>query len=405
MRTITVVLLSLFVLTACIPATTAVPATASVATTATVPAAPATTIAPPTATPSPTATPAAEWGIAFAALDPNSIEYGPERPMTLYIIQPDGSGLRKLTNEIESVMNITADPNGHELLFSARLEETDNNGVVGPSDLPHLYRLDIQSGEIFTLTNGKTSMEWASVWSPDGNRIAFASSDVNSSSYIYVTESHTFLYLINRDGSAKTRVIEQEGNIYSIAWSPSGDQIAFEQNGAVWVVNPNGSNLLKVADAPIQYGLDIYTAHPVWSPDEHRIAFAAPGVGEEQEPDIFIVNSDGSNLVNITQSQGQDFQPVWSPDGRYLAYISNNWDIYTSAVDGSNAVMLSDDTSPESNSPIWSPDGSQLVFVTGRTWTASTQLFIADWPGGAPHQLNGDIIVGDRPTWALFPSH
>ncbi|MFO3798148.1 MAG: TolB family protein, partial [Anaerolineales bacterium] len=137
-----------------------------------------------------------------------------------------------------------------------------------------------------------------------------------------VLEFHPHLYVMNRDGTGKRRLTPQEGWIDAVAWSPTGEWIAFEQSSAVWVVKPDGSESRKIADTPIEYHWRLYTAQPVWSPDGRRIAFVAPGVGAEKNADIFIINADGSGLFNLTQHPADDFQPAWSPDGRYIAFVT-----------------------------------------------------------------------------------
>ncbi|MBN2003640.1 MAG: PD40 domain-containing protein [Anaerolineae bacterium] len=408
MRTITLVLCSLFLLAACVPATTPVPTapvreTAAVQETAASPAATATTALPTatetaTPTPPPTTTPTLAWGIAFAALDPLDVDIGePPYSMVLHVVRLDGSDLQQLTGKIVGISGLTASPDGHSLLFSAFREDTSGDGQIVWDDLAHLYIVEVQGGEVFTLTGGTESEEWLSgSWSPDGEYIAYASKQVDTNEYALCT--------IRRDGADKLCTPEKAGLIWSTAWSPAGEKIAFEQNGTVWIVDSDGSELSKVVDASINYDSDMYEAQPVWSPDSRSIAFAAPGVGDEQESDIFVVNSDSSHLINVTKSPGENFQPVWSPDGQHIAYISGDWELYIGDVDGNNATKLCDGVSHESNSPIWSPDGSQLIFVTGRTWSADTRLFVADWPGGSPRQLNGDLIVAGRPAWVLLPS-
>jgi len=400
MRTIIVVLLSLLLLTACIPAATLVPTT-PVQETATSATAPATTAVPPTAT----ATPAPEWGIAFAALDPGVLSGGPSRPMTFYLVGSDGSNLRQITNDIEDIVGITLSPDNHELLFGACLEDTNNDGAAGAFDLPHLYRINIQSGEIFTITSGNTTMEWAPSWSPDGKQIAFASAEVNAPNYMDVTEFHTYLYVINRDGSNKTRITQQEGDIRSVIWSPVEKQILFTQNNAIWLVNSDGSELFRVTDTMMSdYGP--HTTQPTWSPDGHWIAFVKSGVGEEDNPDVYIIKPDGSEVFNLTNHMSEDFQPAWAPDGNHIAFVSGregNWGIYVTSVnDRDNVQEISYSSAGNALQPVWSKDGSQIIFVAEKREVMKGYLYIRDIETTNVSQLS-NFIVGDRPVWVALP--
>lgn len=393
MRHILPAILSLVLFAACTVATPAPPPT------------PIPTPLPstPTPLPPPTPTPASEWGVAFAILAPVIVEaegsIEGNLPSSLYLIRSDGSGLTRLTGEIEYITDLTASPDGRYLLFSAIREDTTGDGFLGRGDLAHLYYVDVQSGEIYTLTSGVEFTEWwGGSWSPDGGHIAFAAQEANARSEFKIEAPyHYHLCVTNRDSTGRKCLLERDSVIWNVAWSPSGEQILFEQGGAIWLVRPDGSGLFKLADTPVKRP---FTAQPVWSPNGKRIAFAAPGVGEET--DIFIINADGSGLLNLTQHPAEDFHPTWSPDGRYVAFVTarqGRWDIYVVENNGSALVPLFSSPAAGAYRPIWSPDGSQIAFVAKSGWW--DQLFVVNWLDGSSRWL-GDYIW-DRPAWVLVP--
>ncbi len=370
----------------------------------------------PTLLPTPTPTPTPEWGIAFAALMVSPEEVSePERPTRLYLIRPDGSDLRQLTGDIEYLAGLRASPDGRYLIFVAEREDTSGDHDADYFDLAHLYLVDVQSGEILTLTSGTTTDEWlaTATWSPDGKQIAFASSEVNTpcspcppcyeeGCTPMVTEYHTHLYVMNRDGTDKRRLTPREGEIKAVAWSPTGEWIAFEQLGVIWAIGPDGSGWHKVADEPIEYWIPYHssplTSRLAWSPDGQRLAFAAPGAGGMA--DIWIADADGSGLFNLTEHPAEDFEPAWSPNGHSIAFISNrrgNWAIYVADADGGGIQELYYDPGTQVAHPTWSPDGARIAFTAGsELW--KTRLFILDFSGGVPHQLS-EMLVIDPPVW------
>jgi Tol biopolymer transport system component len=109
-----------------------------------------------------------------------------------------------------------------------------------------------------------------------------------------------------------------------------------------------------------------------------RIAFVARDGGEE---DISVVNADGTGLVNLTNGEGTETTPAWSPDGTRIVFArhAGNSDIYTIRPDGSDLVRLTDQTSRD-YAPAWSPDG-QSVLLGSQAGYAS-ELFVVSAEGG-----------------------
>jgi serine/threonine protein kinase/Tol biopolymer transport system component len=107
---------------------------------------------------------------------------------------------------------------------------------------------------------------------------------------------------------------------------------------------------------------------PVWSPDGSRIAFVAPG-GAANGLDIWVMDADGNNTVNLTQHAGDEFDPAWSPDGKMIAFThhlrdAGNTPIYALTAikpDGTGRVRLSEDFVEWD--PAFSPDGKWLLYI------------------------------------------
>lgn len=106
-----------------------------------------------------------------------------------------------------------------------------------------------------------------------------------------------------------------------------------------------------------------------------QIAFS--GLCDDQH-NICVVNTDGSNATNLTNDHGDDYDPAWSPDGRKIAFYSSRsgyWEIYVMNANGSNREQLTHDGGW---SPSWSPDGTQIAFVSDRASTEDIYVMSAD---------------------------
>lgn len=86
---------------------------------------------------------------------------------------------------------------------------------------------------------------------------------------------------------------------------------------------------------------------------------------------IYVINADGSNLKQLTKGDGENLSPTWSPNGKYIAFVSTrdgNKEIYIMNKKGKRHLRL---TSCEASdtSPVWMPDGRRILFVSNRDGT------------------------------------
>lgn len=151
-------------------------------------------------------------------------------------------------------------------------------------------------------------------WSPDGSMIAFVREE----------DGRARLHVMNTDGSDVRALTEHPGNDrlppgrggFSMAdpdvspWSPDGEFIAFQRYdtppawGSIHVVRPDGTDLRGLTNFSGDFN--------GWSPDGKRIALT--GRQNLDAPDIYVINADGTGLVNLTNSAWQDTDAMWVKD-------------------------------------------------------------------------------------------
>jgi len=124
----------------------------------------------------------------------------------------------------------------------------------------------------------------------------------------------------------------------------------------VYVVNSDGSNLTNLTNS---FGNDHY---PTWSPNGMQIAF-------QSSSDIYVVNFDGTGLINLTNSPYSSihyYYPRWSNDGTKIAYSSeqsSDNDIYMMDADGTNKTRITDHADGQYVWLSWSPDGTKIAYA------------------------------------------
>ncbi len=123
---------------------------------------------------------------------------------------------------------------------------------------------------------------------------------------------------------------------------------------------------------------------PRWSPDGRRIAFSAVHGSPPLLSDIWVMNADGSGLVNLTHApQQENREPFWSPDGKQLVFsalLGNTLTLYLMHADGSQKRLLL--RGMEGYSPAWSPDGKQIAFISDLSDTLTT-IYVMNADGSA----------------------
>ena len=139
---------------------------------------------------------------------------------------------------------------------------------------------------------------------------------------------------------------------------------------------------------------------PTWSPTGDQIAFISDRSGT---PQLWMVDSDGSNLERLISEGGHCDSPDWSPDGRFIVYswqAPGQWkhDVYVSEVATKKIFQLTSGIGSHEN-PDWSPDGRHIVFQSTRT--GSKQIFIMNADGKNLKQVTA-YGINESPAWSNY---
>jgi len=168
-----------------------------------------------------------------------------------------------------------------------------------------------------------------------------------------------FLWLFSCVGDS-THITVSEGTNMAVALSPDHSTIAMTLQGALWVLPAKGGDAKRITDG---MGDD---QEPVWSPDGEYIAFHSYRSGNYH---IWVINKDGSGLRQITDGYFDDREPDWSPDGKSIIFSSDrsgNYDIWQVNLESRKLSQLTSDEANDYN-PAFSGSGNEIAFVSERS--------------------------------------
>ena len=279
----------------------------------------------------------------------------------------DGSGRTSLTGGVGLGTDPVWSPDGQRVAFATN---RDTNGT-GPSEI---YVVDADGTDLHAVTHSAPAnhRRFAPSWSPDGSQLAYLESNGT-------TSESADVWVVPTAGATPRRLTTDGGARRGVAWQPGGTLLLFDDSSpaggwGLWTADTTTGALLRIADTrPFGNGEAGY-----WSPDGSRIAFPVA------DGRLEVVAPDGSN-ARVLAPSGAAGGPTWSPDGRSVAYAATrilpgpysrfgpptDTDVFVADVQSGRSQRLTGWFDPNvfgplNDTPSWWPDGSRLFFRTFR---------------------------------------
>ena len=315
-------------------------------------------------------------GVSFAALPAASAPQQPRTPAAGRNITIDDYF------QIRDVSQPELSPDGQWVAYTVRTKmlKEDKNET-------RIWMVSAHGGDPLPMTAEGISSGHPR-WSPDGKYLAFTSSRNNGKSQVW---------LLNRLGGEAVRLTDIAQGVGDFEWSPDSTRLVLVLQDP----KPEDAETEKDKDKPAPTKPKTQPPYVI-----DRLQFKEDTVGylDNRRTHIYVFNVDKKSVTQITSGEFDDSQPAWSPDGKQLAFTSNrstpdpdtsrDTNIWVVAADNTDkgAHLTQITTNPGADSqPAWSPDGKWITYVTQLDlhlfWYATQHLAIASSSGGEARVL------------------
>ncbi len=303
----------------------------------------------------------------------------------IYIIHPDGTGLRRVTKTGGVAGSPAWSPDGKQVLFY----ETDETGA-------------------YMAKSARSRTEFVSIDIATSQRIQYAASNETKLSPKFLAGGMIGYCLRTTDNKDGIRVWYPdrrvvpiiEGTVHSPSWSPDGTHLVYERV----MRKAMTEHFIPTGSIDSAFELNLSEPFATFSPDGKQMLYSQYSANGMSTSDtsIEIMNADGSNKRTLFHQEGVSaFDPNWSPDGKTVLFSLGRYfrapgippsQIATIKPDGTGFTPIVDD-GVNNGFPTWSPDGKQIVYKRGK------HLVLRNLAAGKLTQLTNGTYYDNFPKW------
>lgn len=205
-------------------------------------------------------------------------------------------------------------------------------------------------------------------------------------------------FVVNSDGTGLKSVSEELGEGYFPSLSPDGSHVIFVSNTTV---DPDIFSVEVATNKSVNLtGKPGFDNQPVWSPDGKQIAFVTDREGGDVDP--WVMNADGSEARRLARTPGEDKMGSWSPDGTQLVFSNQDElgeSLWLIDVASGETSRLTEQQGGNDTAPAWSPNGELIAFYSVSNG-GTPVIFTISPDGNDRKQLTDSAVASLFPVWS-----
>ncbi len=261
---------------------------------------------------------------------------------------------------IKDVVDAQISPEGKWVAYTVKTHDAVKDGSE-----ERIWMVATSGGEAIPVT-AEGACAFHPRWSPDQKYLAFLREPGACGSDTYAGGQ---VWLLNRAGGEPQQLTHTVQNVNDFAWSPSSDRLAL-------VLRDPTPEEIEAAAAQIIDAARVEAKPRPWVIDRLHFKEDELGYLDHRRTHLYVFTLDSRKMTQITSGDYDDSEPVWSPEGRSIAFVSNrsenpdsnyNTNIWVVAADntdrGKNLLRVAPDAGTD-DFPAWSPDGKWIIFAS-----------------------------------------
>lgn len=264
------------------------------------------------------------------------------------------SGLRSITVDdvfkIKRIGSPRLSPDGKWVAYTVSTTDLEKN-----ESKRRIWKIPVEGGEAIPMT-AEVSSSSRPRWSPGGKYFSFLSAR---------NKGKTQIWALNSLGGEAVKLTDVKQGVKDYTWSPDGKKILLT------ILDPDPDDLAKDKEDK-----DKKKKKKPWVIDRLQFKKDDPGYLNNRKTHLYTFNMDDKKVTQITSGKFDESEPTWSPDGKSIAFVSNrtdnpdgneNSDIWIVSADntdkGKTLLQLTKNIGGD-RSPVWSPNGKSIAYIT-----------------------------------------